>query len=867
MDLVFSWFADAGAWPEHPGSGIAVLDQAVVGPLRLLDHVETMLGLGGPQVSSVERIAAYRQKLEAAGSGMFWSRSFALDPWSSTRELLGWRDELIEAGWRPGVGETRTRFSHLSTAEQAGPQLPTGNADRLCAVIDGLVERPKIRLRSIKLVDERALFPVGWRILLDHLEQCGVGIEQLPPAPAPALDDGRLSFLAADTELVAAEALAAWLAAAPEENGDLVFVLGKDTGLLDHSLHKAGMPRLGYSAPSPYRALLQLLSLSFTLAWNPPDPGRLLDFLLLPIGPLPRSFANRLAGVVANSPGIGGEEWNEAWVEIEKELKDAEGADPRKVAARLGEWREFVEPERHDTTQGMPRAAARRIAEKVSAWAVKRAGASDDPLFLSLAQIAANLATAIAATETERLDRVLVERMLEEAVGVGVADPSAITEAAPWRSLRHPGAIWGETGTVIWWHFADNGETGSRMIWNELERAALAEAGCLLDEPDLVLQRLSAAWERPLRFAKRIIFVRSAVVAGAETAAHPLWHSLVAQRDSLETEATVRAEVVLSAAETKLLGRKLIRKQLALVPPPEQRAQWTAPEAAIRPRPAESATSLAALLSCPLQWTLRYAGKLYPSARQSLPNIDNLVGTLAHRIAQDIFHPGPAPEPELVEREATARLTELLPQMAATLLLPGAAGELAAAKVAVPQALADLARFLRSKKLTVVAVEHQFSVAGALDADTEVRGFIDLLAKLPSGRLVVVDLKWQRRESRRRAELENGLALQLAVYARQISDENVGVETGYFMLRQRRFLTTGSLGGAATLLIDGPTPKETWDRISTSWKATMTEISSGSVQSPFEQADTSIKNFVDAHLLMPPSCGFCDYAGLCGVAS
>jgi hypothetical protein len=37
MNLVFSWFSDAGAWPEHPGSGCAVVDEAGVGPSALLD--------------------------------------------------------------------------------------------------------------------------------------------------------------------------------------------------------------------------------------------------------------------------------------------------------------------------------------------------------------------------------------------------------------------------------------------------------------------------------------------------------------------------------------------------------------------------------------------------------------------------------------------------------------------------------------------------------------------------------------------------------------------------------------------------------------------------------------------------------------
>lgn len=179
MDLVFSWFADAGAWPEHPGSECAVIDEAVVGPSVLLDHVETMLELGGPEFAAVERIAIYRRKIEAAGAQRFWSSSFELNSWSSTRELLGWRDELIEAGWRSDVGLARRRLTDLAAAENAGPSLPLGRADRLRATVDALGGRPPLPLQTIRLVDDRSLLPVGWRILLDALERCGTSIEQL----------------------------------------------------------------------------------------------------------------------------------------------------------------------------------------------------------------------------------------------------------------------------------------------------------------------------------------------------------------------------------------------------------------------------------------------------------------------------------------------------------------------------------------------------------------------------------------------------------------------------------------------------------------------------------------------------------------
>ena len=181
--------------------------------------------------------------------------------------------------------------------------MPFGRSDRLRAVIDALGERPSLSLRSVRLVDDRSSLLAGWRALLEALERCGTLIKQLPEQASASLEDGRLTLLSADTELAAAEALTAWLAAEPEGNEGLVFVLGKDPALLDHSLAKVGLPRLGWSAPSPHRALLQFLPLAFALAWEPPDPNRLLDFLLLPISPLPRFVANPLANVVAEVAG------------------------------------------------------------------------------------------------------------------------------------------------------------------------------------------------------------------------------------------------------------------------------------------------------------------------------------------------------------------------------------------------------------------------------------------------------------------------------------------------------------------------------------------------------------------------------------
>ena len=337
LHLVFSWFADGGAWPEYPGEKSAVVDAAVVGPHGFLDHLETMLGLGAPAVAGVKRIATYLNKLKCAGAGNFWSRSFSADPWSTAREVLVWRDQLVEAGWGPEIAVATGRLGDLARAETSGPVLPVGFSNRLRQVIQVLATPRSLPLASVALIDARADLPAGWRRLLDRLEACGVAVTSqllacvqhvsgdlsrlLAPFDAEGqrpefTGDGGVALLTADTELVAAEALAAWLAADKAGNENLVFILGKDSDLLDHALRRAGLPRLGASATSAHRALLQVLPLAFSLAWNPPDPQALLDFLLLPASPLPRWAANMLARCVAETPGVGGAPWQETFQRI-----------------------------------------------------------------------------------------------------------------------------------------------------------------------------------------------------------------------------------------------------------------------------------------------------------------------------------------------------------------------------------------------------------------------------------------------------------------------------------------------------------------------------------------------------------------------
>ena len=119
MHFIVSCFG-AGAVPSSKAKTWP-FGTALMTPYELLDHVEVMLGLGYPPSSEAERIAQYQTKLSSVAGEPFWARSFEADPWATARELLSWRDQLVEAGWSPhNLKPGPARLRDLAAAELDG---------------------------------------------------------------------------------------------------------------------------------------------------------------------------------------------------------------------------------------------------------------------------------------------------------------------------------------------------------------------------------------------------------------------------------------------------------------------------------------------------------------------------------------------------------------------------------------------------------------------------------------------------------------------------------------------------------------------------------------------------------------------------
>ena len=884
MELVFGLWADGGASPDHGGAAGGALGQPVVGPGGLVDVLETALGLGGPRRAQVVRIAALQSTLERLDGDFFWSGSLAMDPWATARTVLGWRDELVGLGWRADATWSGRRLADLAAASLASTSLAPGLPDRFVAVLGALGGCAESPLSRIRLIDPADLLPAPIRRVVERLRVLDCVIEEIPTGAAadpgtslgrlqrwmlegtePALgDDGTVTIATAASEPLAAEILGQWFAGEQAGNVALVAQDG-DTDLLDHGLSGSGQPRAGRSRSSIHRGSLQLLLLAFKGSWAPFDPQALMELLVFPSSPVPSRAAWRLASALEQAPGRGGANWAAAWeavAEAEVARADGDAAELAKVEPRLARWRAWSEPEIADPAIGMPIAQALAVCDRVTAWAGRRYAATKDPLYASTSTLADEVRTALASLGREHLPRLLVERVIDQALDLGHPNPASQAEAASWRSVPHPGAIWAPRDAVVWWNFVATREGAARSPWTEAERAELAAAGCPADDVTIAARAASAAWERSVLNAReRMVFVSGGPGCGSDDGIHPLAHRL---RPALDRVATrVGLETALRVPSFVLAGTSIERRAVEARALPGARFEWTAPDgfAARLADTAESATSLENLFSCQLMWALRHVARLRPGRVRSIPDANQLLGNLAHAIAREVFAPGVPPGRDEAERRTVELLEGRIDELAAPLRHPEFAEELNFARRRLPVAMAALAGCLAENGLTVEATELQ--VSGTFETLLAMRGAVDLVARDRSGDAVIVDLKWTRSERSRVDELSSGRAVQLATYGALVSG-NRPYRAGYFLLDQRQFLTLAGNGLVGRPIEGARSFPDTWDAIVAGWRTWRTGAEGGTILA------TGVDGVVDripAELGIERDvhCEWCDYATLCRV--
>lgn len=867
------------------------LGEVSTGPHGLLYLLESLLGIPARDISFTTRLIQYLGCIDQVNhSGAFYHASYQADPFSVARTLLQWRDHWYLAGWTGQFDDAApARLRDMADIESfAAAAVEPGLGQRVQRVVAFLANNP-VAIESITLRDELADFPALWQRLI---EAVGAPVIHAAPCTAqgrPDTDlqrlqhhllqntqekielrgDGSVLALRADSPQestpLAVLLMQGWQREAPEKS---IAVLAEARGeLLDDTLELLHSPRLGFTATSPWRPVFQVLPLACELLWEPLNPTALFQFLSHPVGPIPGRVRDALARTVAETPGIGSADWEDA---IAASLAEEEPSKRKKLEKSLRYW---LESPRFAPESGVDSQTLSERAQQVADWLQRSRESYDDPARKALYNIALNQALefvhAIQRLKEhgrDPLNQDNVRRLIEDVRGTGAPITDRSAEVIPGQPLMlradHAGSFaldGGAVDNVIWWDCQAN-DSVHRWPWSRGERAALAAGGVLLQSEDAQLAWLGKAWLRPVLCAReRCTFI----LHDDARRHHPLWDQIASLTEGLPLlqVASTDTAAQLGVAQHPLPARTL---------PPKVR-WWQLPNAAQLPdREFESFSSLDAYIHSPYQWLLRYAARIRPGALASVSDGGQLMGNLAHRVFEEFFNAHPAIgsiDTRHIADWVDERIRTLLQQEGALLLESGRQAECERFITQVQDSLATLVEHL--KDASVVSVQMEVAQQG-LFSGGQLNGSIDLLATRADGTEAVVDIKWGGKQYRRKSLLANSY-LQLATYA-QLRRNNGAAQSpslSYFIVKDACMLSLSHRFFPNAEIVAAPGEENAaqyWQRVEQTWHWRRQQLQRGLVEvTVCDTAPTADSTPADDCLEMPEaSDAFNDYRVLTG---
>ena len=274
MHIILGHALDTSSYPDALDANEAVEGKIVVGPAGMISVLETRLGLTRIWPNPGVRVGTYLKSLKQLDDGQrFYSRSLEADAWSTAKTILAWRDQLKISGWDFNASiNGQSRLNTLGELENLfRNEHMEGHVDRLELIRDSLIHGHKIDVKVIDLIEPLNTWDLLWIKIFELLKSEGVCITEISKKASSnpnslgylkqAMDEGKplskslvsddsFCILAAQTEWEAAEAIASFLEINADNNRNILIIRGGGSRILNDTLNRHGLPRLGHDSMS-----------------------------------------------------------------------------------------------------------------------------------------------------------------------------------------------------------------------------------------------------------------------------------------------------------------------------------------------------------------------------------------------------------------------------------------------------------------------------------------------------------------------------------------------------------------------------------------------------------------------------------------
>jgi len=872
----------------RPKLGACTLNVLRGGPETLLRWLETQLGLPAVENHRASCIAEYASALDSITDSLI-SKSMANDRWATASELLWRRDELLTAGWNQSdVQGLPDVVRDMAQAENGRRFAFSSMAERISRVLSALDDGQLLPAHVCILAEGADQWPKRWQAVL-----CRLNLETIPEVPLAAADgtalrsaqsvvrratgsvvqpDRSLRYIPALSQTAAVEFVAATLAHTRDQTERTV-ILCEDDHLamqLDACLLRYGLPTMGASAYSTAHPALQVLPLSLALCWQPVDPRYLLDFLTLPVRPVPRQAADKLAAALTEQPGLDSSAWQASLEKLCSSENDPDGT----LRQQLDEWLYCRRVAKHTL---IPAQLVRDRCSSVAQWATRQAAfmegrESSQSLKQALLVAAgqAKLLAELAHSSGSELSEPQLSRLIEEALSAGVETVAAIEATGGPIRVRSLAEITDPCYRLIWLGLGTADAPACR--WSADQLQALRSQGIDVDDGTKSLTSLRAAEARGFSLIEdSLLAIR--LPQDLEKRCHPVWLTIRSVFAPRTLETTPVLESLIERDRVSLLEPFTCPVESVVVErqqPP--RPVWTVDPILFSDRRSVSATDLEDRLACPLKWVFRYQANLRPGPIAQLPNDYRLKGNFCHRILEHAFRDGGELPPV---DTAVARVEQLFDERIELDAAPLAQSDKYRERQALRRQLAHATRVLISTlasggyRIKGIEVE----VQGEAFAKP-LSGSVDCLIEDAGGNEGIIDFKYGGKKYERM--IAEGAAVQLATYAYSRS-----ITTGRFPAVAYLIIGDGLLITPATdpirgdgnrSLVNGLEIRNVWENFRAAisraedWFTTNGQIPARPLQQP-QNWPAGVDIVLDSSPEPSegqPVCKYCDYQHLCG---
>ncbi len=834
--------------------------QIQLGQKGLLEFLELHLGLKQQDVADVLRISAYKKGIALAieeSPNLYFTNSFKLDSWGTTKVLLTWRDELQLGNWNFVCDDVKKeRLYALSKIENSLEEMPSGVNDRWRAILGRIIEWPgQLPLDKVFIYEDPEFIHPFFKNLFSRLEKRNVTLEwehensmfeesnlgifkaqlfkQHPLnrdsskiKKLPLLKDDSICIIKADSEKLIADALSSYLTNNKEL--DPLFVIPDRGEILEQSLIKRGFASMGYTASLEDGAFDQLFHLLPIFLWEPIDPEKLIQYLVLPNAPINKELRFSLAEAFAEKAGIGNDVWQES---ILKHCKKFD-KDLEKTQAKLSKW---FDRKKFKVQNGADRDAISDLYQALKKWAISYAQLLDEEdsrldALKKLSRQCQGLLDLIALEieEDQKVKPISLNKWLKNLRQASSSKMNSVQKNA-FEHVISPANITEKKDVIIWWNFLE-GQNPLNGVANWTENELYYLKDVYLHSNSLRIdQWYNHLANGVMKCKKQLILCIPNKRKGESVDVNPLYYDLSACFGSL---IEISSEIDLNHSTISIANDELKLQQMEEKELPKLTLTWDIGEQVFEKRKQESYSSLNKLFYYPYEYLMSYLLNIRPFNIPDVSINSLLKGNIAHNTAEKIWKEKDLFDKEKIDLEKFIRKT-----LDHVLQREGAVFQLAKNKISLVEfktmtidSLCTLIALIKRNGWRFYEAEESY----AKEDEITLNGRIDLVLKRGEDEYAIIDLKWGGFTSKK-DEFKKEKELQLIIYDRLLKDKKK-VHLLYYIISSKKFLSRSNLAIKEAVVINYTDKKEEklreeiWSKMSKTYNARLKQLAIGKIE-------------------------------------